>query len=99
MKLLIHSVERRDYPYAAHWLVQFYYDCVRIIFALNKSFFPGMKRTLLHTLPGLAHVPAGFCHFWTETFSTGISNWDAMVERCREFASELKGLSGETAGS
>ena len=56
MKMLVHSVGRSDYPQAMEWLVRLYYDSVRVIFAKNACFFPGMKRTLLRTVPQLPNV-------------------------------------------
>ena len=90
MKMLIHSVGRGDYPQAMEWLVRLYYDSIRVIFAKNLRFFPGMKRTLLRTVPQLPDVPAEFCEYWERIFSSGISSWPEVVEKAHSFVEDLK---------
>ena len=91
-KLIVHSVHRGDYPHAWHWLTVFYYDCVRILFARAGQFFPGMKRSLTHTLSLLPNVPDGFAAFWEDIFTRGVSNWGAVCDYVIREAAYLKAL-------
>ena len=97
LKLLIHAVQRADYPYAVHWLNRLYYDCVQVIFARNGRFFPGMKRTLIRTLPELHEVPVGFIEFWQDVFSRGVSDWQTVIHRAQDLVSSFKGRRFESA--
>ncbi len=92
VKLIIHSVHRKDYPHAWYWLERFYFECVRILFAREGRFFPGTKRTLTHTLSQLENIPEGFAAFWQETFSRGVRDWDMVLEEVVETARVLKSL-------
>ena len=89
MKLLIHSVGRRDYPHALYWVGRLYDDMTRMLFAQNRRFFPGMKRTLLRTVPALAWTPAGFREFWGGAFEGASWAWDGVISTAHEHLVEL----------
>ena len=89
LKLLIHSVYREDYPQACHWLQRLYFECTRIVFARNRCFFPGTKRTLLH-LEGLPSVPEGFIQFWGRTLLGATLDWHCVLEHVQRLVPALR---------
>lgn len=90
MKLLIHSVGREDYAHALYWLGRLYDDMTRMLFAQNRRFFPGMKRTLLLTVPALPWTPSGFCNFWRAVLGLEGHGWDEIVPVAHRHVAQLR---------
>ncbi len=96
VKLIIHSFHRGDYPHLWFWMQEFYFRCVRVLFAREGCFFPGTKRTLTHTLRRLESIPDGFAEFWHDAFARGVRDWDKALDRIVADARLLRSMQRRT---
>ena len=76
LKLMLHSIMRKDYANAYYWTWRTFIDSSRILFAKNKTFFPGTKRLLTHYIPKLTKCPDTFIEFWGAVFGCGNIGWE-----------------------
>lgn len=90
LKLLLHSIIRRDYSFAIYWVYRVFLDTTKILFSKNRVFFPGRKRLLTTYVPKLSLCPKGYIDFWNDIFMFGVQDWEKTYEIALDYMLRIK---------